>query len=200
MSEEVKPIEVVVKAVDSLKPKRTNRSKTSKEVWEKVRIEFEAGTYKSMRELAEKHNITLSSLKQKVYVNKWRQKQIALYAKVSQVIEQKALSLAERQSSYLERLSKRGEKYEQLIDASLSQIGDLVDPDSIDSLTKSEIRIKELSCTGLRIPTLSGMDITSQGKSLGDSFVSAIAKLRESNGPKLTSQDLSKALDAEIIE
>lgn len=201
MDDEVKPTETVVNEVDSLKPKKAKNSpKNSQETWNALKAEFEAGTYLSLKELAKKYGIVHSTLTSRMVREKWNEKQRALQSKVELVIERKVLSLAEKQASYLERLSKRGEKYEALIDASLSQIGELVDPDSIDTLTKSEIRVKELSCTGLRIPTLSNTDITSGGKDLATSFVAAIAKLRESNQNKLTSQDLRKALDAEIIE
>lgn len=201
MSDDVKPSEdkIEVKKV-VYKPKK-NSPRTPKIAWTNLKSEYESGTYLNLKELSSKHNVAYSSLKNKIYQEKWNVTKSALQEKVSKRIEERVLSLAEKQTEYLDRLGKRALKYEGLIDNSIEQIGGIVEPSDLDALTRSESRVAELSRCAYRIPTLSNQDLTTGGKDLATSFVAAIQKLRESkDAPRLNSDDLRKALDAEIIE
>lgn len=192
---------------EAVREKRAvNSPKNSRSTWVALKAEFNSGSYISLELLAKKHGILPSTLRSRMVREKWNDQQRALQHKVEQVIQERVLTLAEKQSDYLFRLSKRGEKYERIIDASMETLGSkdangtpLLDPEAIDQYTRSENRIMELNRVAYKIAPLSQLDITSKGASLGDSFVSAIAKLRaDSQAPKLNDSDVSKILDAGV--
>lgn len=183
-----------------------NSPKFSKELWRRVRIDFHAGNYTSLRELAARHHMSHSRLRAKISQEKWNDSKSALEYKVEQAMEKKVVQEVDQATSYLASTFKRALKLEKIVDASLSQASltnegiPLVDLDSIDTLTRSEARIHDMAKSALRIAPLSQLDITSGGKNLGDSFASAIIKLRDSSLPKLGEEDLKRVLEAEIEE
>lgn len=206
MSEGDQMREEVVKAVDSLKPKKRNSPKTSRSTWDSIKREFELGSYLSLQELSDKYKVNPVTLRTRMFREKWNQKQRTLQNKVELVIENKLLKEANEVKSYLASSFERAKRYEKIADASIAQAATneegipLVDPSMLDEVTRSLLRLHELAKSSLRLPSVE-MDIKSNGQSLGESFVQAIAKLRESkDAPRLNSSDLSKALDADIVE
>jgi hypothetical protein len=183
-----------------------NSQKYSKETWRNMRAEFEAGTYLSQKQLAKKYGVNFKTLTSRMVREKWNEKQRALQSKVEGIIEARVVKEVDRATSYLEKLAKRAEKYEKMLDASAENLGGktvdgtpLVDPEMLDTLSRSELRVLEMQRTALRIIPVSQIDHTTGGKSLGESFVSAIAKLRGNpNTPKLGAEDLKRVLEAEV--
>lgn len=196
--------EVVGERKCEIPPK--NSQKYSRDTWTKLKAEFHAGTYLSLKALAKKYGVNPITLNTRMNREKWNEEQRTLQKKVEAVIEQKVIKEVSETTAYLQRLSKRATKYEAIIDASLNQSGskdengtNVLDLEAIDVVTRSEARLVEMQRTALRIPALSAMDHTSAGMDLGSSFVQALAKLREDpNAPKLSDSDLQKVLEADI--
>lgn len=184
-----------------------NSQKTSREAWTKLKAQFHSGSYKSLNELAIHYGVNPKTLRSRMVREKWNDQQRALQSKVEQVIERKLVKEVSAVDSYLASTFKRALKYERILDASMENLGSkdvngtpLLDPDAIDSYTRSEGRIHELAKSALRLAPLCSLDVTSKGQSLGDSFASAIEKLRVSSAPKLGDDDLKRVLEAEIEE
>jgi len=170
--------------------------------WDKVREDYELGNFKTLKELSERHSVGYSALRQRIYDEKWREKFRLRTDRVLQVIEEKKLS---RVDSYLEKTFKRAEKYEKMIEASQSQASltnegiPQLDVDELLSYTKAELNIHALAKSALRISDK--IDVTSGGQNIGESFVSAIQKLRgEQGAPQLTEKDLGAVMEAEVVE
>lgn len=183
-----------------------NYSRTTKEVWDKIQLDYFAGNFRTLKELASKYDLPERSVRNKICHNSWNrlkeERQRALLSKVNEIKESEA-------EKYLKSTLKRVFRYEKIIDASLDNLGSktsdgtpLLDPEAINDYTIAEQRIHALGKSALMIPDASrNVDITSKGQSLGESLVSAIAKVRESeSGLKITSQDVDRIIEAEIIE
>lgn len=173
-----------------------------KSVWDKVKEDYELGKYKTLRELAERHGVSYQHLRNRSIDNGWKAQVMARTNKIQQVIEEKKVDLV---SDYLSRTYKRSLKYEKMIDRSqemLSTSNDgtpLLDVDAIVAYSKAELNIHALAKSALRISDK--VDVISGGQSIGDSFVTAIAKLREdANTPKLTSEQVTQVIEAEIVD
>lgn len=181
-----------------------NSPKHSQNKWIQCRTSYERGDFKSVRELGERFGIKEFTLHSRINREGWKEKKEQLLAKVQSTLEKQVVKELTEQESYLKRSYLRQQRYEKIIDASLSQLATtpegipMAEPSDIDCLTRSENRIAELSRIALRIPVLSSLDVITGGQSLGESFVQAIAKLRASEAPKLTEEDLQKALEAEV--
>lgn len=202
-TEQVK--EGVVEAEKEVKPPK-NSQKYSVETWRKVKAEFQAGSYLSLKALAKKYGINPITLNTRMNREKWNEEQRSLQNKVEAVIERKVLKEVDLASDYLAKSFERTKRYEKLVDASQEYFGSktadgtaLLDPDALDSYSKTESRIHEWAKSCLRIIPVSQVDHTSNGESLGQSFISAIAKLRGNpESPKLSDQDLGRVLEAEV--
>lgn len=171
---------------------------------ELARIDYEAGDYKNLLELAKKHNLNYQALRDKIYREDWKSK---VSTRNNAILQKVGETKEELAKEYLLSTFRRAKRYEKLIDASIEQQSTsndgtpLLDVEAIEGYTRAEQRIHELAKSALRIPDAKQIDVTSQGQSLGDSFISAIEKLRASNDrPKLTDADLKQVLNAEIVE
>lgn len=188
------------------RPSTPSSPKTTKLVWFKVRMEYEEGSYKSVRELGDKYGINENTLHSRIRTEKWREKKEKILVKAQARVEMKVLSELEFKNSYLKNSFLRAKGYEKLIDVSKENLGSktsdgtpVLDPEAIEAYTRSELRIHELAKSALRISDKAEVDIKSGGVSIGESFLQAITKLRESNLPKLTEEDLKAVLEMEVI-
>lgn len=152
--------------------------RTSRAVWDKVRSEFECGTYESLKGLAEKYSITPVNLRTKIYREKWSLKRATVEHKIAQKVEEKVVSEAE---DYLSSLKSRVKRYQKMIDVSQEHSGSmtsegipLLDPETIDTYTKSEGRLQAMGAFAHRIPAQTVLDVTSKG----ESFLSILQRLR----------------------
>lgn len=195
----------VVEVERQVIPPKRNSPKHSQSKWIQCRTSYERGDFKSVRELGERFGIKEFTLHSRINREGWKEKKEQLLAKVQSTLEKQVVKELTKQESYLVRLGQRANKYEAMLDASAENLGSkdangvpLVDPDMLDTLSRSELRVVEMQRTALRIIPVSQVDHMSGGKDLGSSFVSAIAKLRESNTPKLGPSDLQAFKEAEI--
>lgn len=170
--------------------------------WEEARKEYEIGNYKTLKELAERCKVDYQCLRQRIYTERWKDALLTRNDKVLQSMQEVKEDLA---SQYLSRTFKRAEKYEKMIEASQAMQSTtnegvpLLDVDAIVAYSKAELNIHALAKSALRISDK--VDVTSGGQSIGDSFVTAIQKLREdANTPKLTSEQVTQVIEAEIID
>lgn len=183
-----------------------NHSKTTKEVWQQVRIDYDTGNWKTIRELGERYNINPRTLATKIYNDRWNieksEKEKELLNKVKQVKETEA-------EKYLKNTFKRVLRYETIIDASLDNLGSkdekgtpLLDPEAINDYTIAEQRVHAIARSALRIPDApQNVDITSKGQSIGESLLSAISRFREDKSlPELTEEQVEQIIEAEIID
>lgn len=183
----------------------STKPKTSQLVLAQVKADYLTSNFKSVSELAETYGIHKTTLNQRIIREKWEDQRLLNLKKLEEKLVKSSVSIGEE---YLKRTYKRMEKYEKLIDVSMANLGSkdaegnsLLDPDALNTYTLSEMRIHEISKSALRIPDTKNLDITSQGKSIGDSLVSALCKLRETDkSPPLSDADCSRILDAEVID
>lgn len=180
-------------------------AKTSQEVLEKVRYDYEVGNYKTITELANRYGINNKSLFARIDREDWEASKLERLRKTEKALVKKAVSLGEE---YLLNSYERAKKYEKLIDVSQKNLGSrddednpILDPDAINTYTLAESRIHEIAKSSLRIPDIRNLDVTSKGQSIGESLVSALQKLRETDKtPKLTDADCDRILEAEIVD
>lgn len=192
MSDDVESGEVILNI-----PK--NKAIASKETWLRIQTDYEAGNYKTLAELSSRYGISDSALEKRVSRGKWYEKQSALRQRVSE----KVIEVAETEvQAYLKRTFKRTEKWEKIIDASISQqptTADgtpLVETDQIDQLTKAELRIHELGKSSLRI--VDSKHIEHTGGIAVFNVTEAIKALRAQPVPDLTSEELDRLKDCWI--
>jgi hypothetical protein len=180
-----------------------NHSKHTKETWEKLRLEYFAGTYKTLSELAEKYQVQENSLRSKISQQEWNKQkeemQSALSNKVKEKLEMEAV---DEVKMWIEKVKKRTSADWNIIDRSLDNIGSEVDAEALLPYIRARKLLDDMHrrALGLSEPSQS-LDLTSKGQSLGDSLVSAIAKLRaQEDRPKLTDEDKQRILEAEIVD
>lgn len=187
-------------------PKAFNSPKYTHETWLKVRCDYEAGNYTSQQELAERYGINAQTLRNRIINQKWNQikqeSERLLLDRVGEIKESEA-------EKYLKRTAKRMLRYEKIIDVSQKQLANdvengipIMDSEALNDYTLAESRIHEIAKSALRIPDVrQGIDITSKGQSLGESLVSAIAKLRDNQElPVLSDSEKQKIREADIVE
>ena len=187
-------------------PKRSTRPKTDQAILDRCRFDYEIGNFKSVTELAERYGINHDTLHQRIIREDWEESRLNRLKKLESKMEKIAVNVGEE---YLKNTFLRIKKYEKLIDVSIQnrtkkdeEGNPLLDPDDLNTYTLTEARIHEVAKSALRIPDAKAIDITSKGQSLGESFASALQKLRESgrNAPRLTNEDADRIADAEIVD
>lgn len=152
----------------------------------------------SCTELAQRYGVHPKSLETRMRREKWRDNRDAMLRKAKEQVEKTTVKELTEQESYLKNAYSRAKKYEQLLDKSIEQVGEIVEPSDLDCYTRSELRIHELAKSSLRIAPVS-IDITSGGKDLGTSFAQALQKLRaDPNTPMLQDADLARVLEADV--
>lgn len=164
-----------------------------------VKLEYEAGTYITLIDLAKKYGINPITLRTRMNREGWLEKQRTLQNKVERVVEKEKVSQVQE---YLQSSFLRSKKYELLIDKSIDQIGGPIEPGDLDAFTRSELRIHELAKSALRIPSVASVDLKSGGLSIGESIVTAIEKLRANPGSivPITSKDVDRVLEMEVVD
>lgn len=192
---------------ESKRGKSPKSPKTSQSTLLACRLEYESGSWKSLTELGNKYGIHVKTLYGRIVREKWDQKRKEILRKVEARAQNMVMKEVDQSQEYLRNAFKRALRLEKITDASLSQASltndgtPLVDLDQVDVLTRAELRIHELAKSALRIIPVSQVDHTSNGQSLGDSFVSAIAKLRaDANTPNLSQDEVDKVIEAEVID
>lgn len=180
------------------KEKARNSPRLLKSDWDKIRLRYETGNYRTLTELSEEFGTCFQALESRMRREQWKEKKADLQRKVTERLEEKAIGKVE---GYLSRLSLRAEKYEALLDQSAAQVGGPIEPSDLDAYTRSELRVVEMHKVALRIAPPS-IDIKSGGLSIGESIVTAIEKLRAN--PTLivpiTSADVDRVLECEIVD
>lgn len=180
-------------------------AKTSQIVIEQCKYDYITSNFKSVYELARTYGINEDTLHGRVIRENWEDLRQKKLEEIKSKMEKKASSLGEE---YLLNTFKRAKRYEKLIDSSMENLGSkdsegnpLLDPDAINTYTLAETRIHELAKSALRIPDIRNLDVTSKGQSIGESLVSALQKLRETDKtPPLTNEEVDRIIEAEIID
>lgn len=172
-------------------------TETMTERWLKARIEFESGQG-NLKELAKRHNLSYFAILKRAERQQWRRIGLTVSSKVAKAIESKA-------DLWVNQTVERGFRYRSDIDATRSQSGSdasgnaLLEPADIRTLAQAESVIDSMARRSLGLAER--VDITTNGESLGDSFISAISKLRaDPSTPVLSSEDVSRVIDAPQID
>lgn len=188
----------------SPKPKRQTGPKTDKSTLALIQFDYVNGSFKSIKELATRYGVHENTLFQRINRENWEELRLKKLKELEQRIGEKAQSIGE---TYLKNVFARAKKYEQIIDASQSQLAandcgvPLMDCEAINDYTLAEQRIHEMAKSALRIPSTVSMDVTSKGQSLGESLVSAIQKLRSENTATVITMEQADALaNCEIVK
>ena len=171
---------------NSLPIKRARNSpKHSQATWMEARLRYESGLWLTIREIADEFNIKYQTFYTRLKLEKWDVKRQEILEKAQSKVEKNTLKEVDRQENYRLRLSLRAEKYERMLDASVSQQSTnnegvpQCDPEQLDTLTRAELRVVEMNKVGLMIAPPS-IDVTGN-VSVAVSIVQAIQKLRDSN-------------------
>ncbi|MEO7397154.1 MAG: hypothetical protein ABIW84_01170, partial [Ilumatobacteraceae bacterium] len=182
-----------------------NSPKTSQDVWMKCRMEYESGAFTSVKELSEKHGINYKTLFTRIDRDGWRKRREEILSKAQSKVEVKAVNQG---LEYLQKTFLRSEKYEKILETSMEKLASktedgtpILDPDAIDSYTRSASRIHALALSALRIPAAVQVDVTSKGLSVGESIVTAIAKLRDSGTAiDITPEEVARVARLEVSD
>lgn len=176
-----------------------NNPKTDVEVLLKVKCEYQAGSYKSVSELASRYGIPIKNLHSRIKREGWDIEKEELQRKVANSLEKKVIREA---NSWENRVEERTLKDWQIIDRSIDNIGEEIDPETLLPFIRGRKILDDMNrrSRGLSDPTHS-IDLTSKGQSLGESLVSAIQKARENPNPiKITSEEVQRIIEADIVE
>lgn len=182
------------------------KSVLSKDQWLKVQLDYKSGNYKSISELAERYSIKVDTLIKAVKRSGWKDERDKTLLELSENVHKKTINEGEK---YLKESFQRVKRYEKILDLSQDQLGSkssdgtpLLDPEAIQDYVLTETRLHTWGKSCLMIPDASrSIDLTSKGQSLGESFASALNKLREDKSiPKISSQDVDRILEAEIVD
>lgn len=185
---------------DVIKPPSPNSPKHSRETWDKLKCEFEAGTYLSLAELSKKWGVNPITLRTRMLREKWNERQRTLQNKVEQKIEK---VLVDRAGKYLDETFLRTEKYRKMIDASQEHHGSktadntpLLDPEALDVYSRTELRIHELSKSSLKI--VDSKEVQHTGIVGIFNVTEAIKALRAQPAPDLSPLELERLKDCKI--
>lgn len=184
---------------DVIKPQASNSPKHSRDLWDKIRVRYESKSFVTLKELASEYGVHPNTLRSRIHSEKWSDKQSALANKVEQRVEK---LLVDEVKVYLTNAKKRAERAESLIDSAVSQCATdeqgrpVLDFTQVDQLTRSEIRIFELSARALRIVEAKHMEVTG---AIGIFNVTeAIKALRAQPAPDLSPLELERLKDCKI--
>lgn len=178
----------------------------SKEQWSKLEIDYRTGNFKSIAELAQRYGIKENTLVVNIIRRGWKEEVEKASHELSLKVTKTVINEGEL---YLKRSIKRVERYEKIIDVSHENLGSknsegipVLDPEAINDYTLAETRLHSWGKSCYMIPDASrSLDITSKGQSLGESLVSALAKVRASGEPsRITSEDVTRIIEADIVE
>lgn len=169
------------------------------------KTDYVNGLCKSIAELAVKYGINENTLNSRICREKWQQLRESKIKQLEAKIEVKTQSLGE---IYLENTIRRMKRYEKIIEVSQEQLSSknedgipVLTPDDINTYTLSEQRINAMSMSAHRIPVATSVDVTTKGQSIGESLVTAIAKLRNSGKCiDITMEQAKQISQLEVIE
>lgn len=172
--------------------------KTNQIDLERCKIDYVNSNWKSITELSRRYNIKRSSLDTRIINEKWEDERQSNLVKLRKTFEQKKVNIGEE---YLKKTFLRAEKWTNLIDKSLEQSAELLEPDQLNQLSLVEARTHELAKSALRISDHKTLDVTSKGQSIGESIFSALDKIRATDKtPELTEADCDRILECEIVD
>jgi transposase-like protein len=144
-------------------------SRVSPETWKQIKEAYQKGEG-SCRELAQKFGLTHDQVRNKCHREKWASKkseiQEKLEAKVAQKVTQEAEklveSLASDQRKHVDDTLKRAARLRASIDAAIESFPtdpngrSLIDPEFIETLTRSEQRLDDMLRLSLGLPEKNG--------------------------------------------
>lgn len=181
----------------------------NKPKWHVIKGAYQKGQG-SCRALAERFNVSFAALRNRHAREKWTVSKKQFETKVIQSAEEKTLVAVEasveelvlEQKAHIQRTIALCNALYIDITRSRAQLLPAIDPVALDALSRSLVRINSVARESLGIPDKpTSIDLTSKNRSLGESFVSAIQKLRENPAtPKLTSRDIDLVIEAGIID
>lgn len=178
------------------KPKqKRSRPTTTKAQWEAVREDYERGEYSDLISLAERHGVDYECLRVRICRQGWSR---LVQERRNIVAQGVTLTLSQRANKWVDRVATRCEKDWELCDRSLDSIGDHADPDAVLGYSRARKLLDDMvrRSLGLR----DQVDVTTGGKSIGESLVSAIGILRgQERSVRLADEDAEKIIEAEIV-
>lgn len=203
MSEEAQAKEKALEGERPLKP--LNSPRITKETWVRVKEEYQYGEYTTLEDLAYRYGIKPANLRKTISRQGWKREVDAKNHNVTQKVAELEVN---RVDSYLSEAFLRSQNYRKIIDASIKQAGStdangtpVLDFEDIDIISRTELRIHDLTKSALRIPDAKQIDVTSGGKTLAENLTEAIAKIRETPpAHQLTSADAAKFAEFEIVD
>lgn len=153
---------------------------------------FQSGL--SLREIAEKYQVSKDALEKRCVREKWRVKESELDQIVVQNVQEK---LQTNVDLFNKKLLSKAERYENLVLASQAQASTnsegiaILDPDSLDTYSKVEGRVIDWQKVAYGITDNHSVDVTSGGLSM----VQVMAKLQE-----LSLGDKERVIDVEGLK
>lgn len=172
--------------------------KLKKTSWIEIKEAYQRGGV-SIRELAERFGISKYALEARCKRGKWHKEKSEIVRKVSEKIVEE---VTDKVNQHIKATISLCDDLYADITRSREQLLPVINPVALDALSRSLVRVNEVARLSLGIPDKpTAIDVTSKNRSLGDSFVSAIQKLRENPAtPKLTSRDIDLVIGAGIID
>lgn len=168
----------------------------------KVEYDYLTGNYKSIAELARKYKVKEVTLYARIKREQWDLKRESIVKESDKKIEKGVINEAEL---WLKRVKERSLKDWSIIDQSIDglvQSTGGVEPADLRNYIAARKLLDDMHRRALGLlDAPQSLDITSKGQSLGESLLSAIAKLRQDQSvPKITSEEVDQIIEAEIID
>lgn len=166
-------------------------------LWLEIKTCYQNGEG-TLHELAERFQVGKKAVEARCYREGWKREMQEVCMMIKEKVAEKSASEA---TKWVSETIARSYRYRRDLDASRSQCGNdgqgnaLIDSDVMRDYVSSENTIDVMCRRSLGLSEK--VEVTQQ---LGDSFISAISKLRaDPSTPVLSSQDIDRVLEAEII-
>lgn len=164
-----------------------------------LRHTYELGQYTSLTDLASQFGIKVHALWARIKRQNWQDGRNKLVQKSDKIVEK----LVETESKrWTDKVKERTEKDWNIIDRSIDNIGSEVDPDTMLTSVRARKLLDDMHRRSLgMLEPAQLLDIQSKGQSIGESLVSAIAKLRqEKSAVQVTMEQADQLAEYEIVK
>lgn len=173
--------------------KSMSEAKTSQAVLDQVKFSYMSGDFKNISELAVRFGLNNKTLHSRIDREEWEKER----EEYLRSIQKKAVKVGV--DSWVEMVKDRSKKDWDIIDRSIDNIGSEVDPDTMLTSVKARKILDDMVRRSYGLSD--SLDVRSGGQSIGESLVSALQKLRETDKtPPLTNEEVDRIIEAEIID
>lgn len=170
-------------------------------IWLEIKTCYQNGEG-TLHELAERFQVGKKAVEMRCYREGWKREM----KEICRSVKENVVALATNEATrWVSETIKRSYRYRKDIDSARNQCGTdssgnpLLEPSDLKDFSAVENTVDQMARRSLGLTDK--VDLTTGGKDLGSSFISALEKIRaDASRPKLTDTDLKNVLNAEIVD